>query len=49
MNYTKPEMVKLGTASSVIQGAKNGPFTADLQDPKSLIQSHTMNAYEADE
>jgi hypothetical protein len=49
MNYTKPEVVRLGAASSAIQGAKGGPYVADLQDPKSTIQSHTLNAYEADE
>jgi hypothetical protein len=48
MNYSKPEITSLASASFVIQGnpPRKGDLTGDGPDP--LIQS-TPAAYEADE
>lgn len=47
MNYTKPEIVKSGSAIAVVQsGSKPSPVKADANP---LIQTHSNGAYEADE
>ena len=47
MNYTKPEIVRIGPAIAVVQsGLKPSPVTADA-NPR--IQKHSNGAYEADE
>jgi len=46
MNYTKPEVVVLGSASNAIQGSggKENDITVD-----SFLVNPTTSAYEADE
>ena len=44
MNYTKPEVVALGTAINEVQGKKNSTMSAD-----SGGVYFTVSAYEADE
>ncbi len=47
MNYSRPEIVKSGSALALVQsGKKPSPVTADA-DPR--IQTHSNGAYEADE
>jgi len=47
MNYTKPEIVKIGPATAVVQsGLKPNPAMVDA-NPR--IQTHSNGAYEADE
>jgi hypothetical protein len=45
MNYTKPEITSLASASLVIQGTKYSGGT----DSNGTPDSHTVAAYEADE
>lgn len=47
MNYTKPEIVRSGSAIAAVQsGLKPSPVMADA-NPR--IQTHSNGAYEADE
>lgn len=45
MNYAKPKIISLASASSVIQGSKQISMTKD----SSLEFLLTVNAYESDE
>jgi len=47
MNYTKPEITSLASASSVIQGGTSKMFSTN--DGKQTESLQTPNAYEADE
>ena len=50
MKYEKPDVTKLGTAVSAIQGlSKGGPYMIDVQQPGVRPNTHTEPAYEADE
>jgi hypothetical protein len=46
MNYTKPEIASLASASSAIQGV---PKSSDIVNDYKNIDLVTLNAYEADE
>jgi hypothetical protein len=49
MNYAKPEITLLASASSVIQGTDPVQKTSGPEDSKQMLGKLTIAAYEADE